>query len=96
LAEKLGDRDLTSAAVGVTSDARFEGVLSALKEPRPPAPRPTTVKASSGHDMAQGSRKAGKTVLSFDQKTNQGFDDWLVENLERIHRDWANAPKNEG
>ena len=96
LAEKIKGQDLSKAAIGDSSDARFDAVLSALKTPRAPAPRPLGLKTTSGQQLAEVKRKGGKTLLSFDQKTNEGFDEWLVENLERIHRDWAKQSKNGG
>jgi len=92
LADKIKGRDLVKAAIGANSDARFDAVLNevlgALKEPKQAAP-PQELKNIDGTQIAEVKRKGGKTLLSFDQKTNKGFDDWLVENLERLHRDWA-------
>lgn len=94
LAEKIGEKNLISAALGDTSDARFDAVLNALKKPRAPTPAPVALKTSQGTQIAEVKRKGGKTLLSFDQKVNQGFDDWLVDNLERIRADWAKTQES--
>ncbi len=90
LADKLGDRDLVDQARGDGSDARFEAVMAALRAPKRPTAPPTQIKTTAGAPMAEVARKGGKTVLSIPQKTSAGFDDWLIENLPDIHRNWQN------
>ena len=84
-------------AHGDTSDARFEAVFKALKDHRPapadpprPAARPVPIHGPNGEKIADVTRKGRKTILSFERKTAQGFDEWLAENLSEIHRDWKN------
>jgi len=90
LADKIGNRDLVVQAQGASSDARFEAVMAALRPPKRPAPakQPQQIKTTDGKPMAEVARKAGKTVLTMPQKTNAGFDDWLIANLPDIHRNW--------
>ena len=89
LADQLGDADLTAKAKGDSSDARFEAVMAALRTPRPRAAKPETVTTREGRALAQVTRRGGRTVLTMVEKDSAGFDRWLVENLDRIHRDWT-------
>ncbi|MCO8146374.1 plasmid partitioning protein RepB [Rhodovulum tesquicola] len=91
LADRIRGRDLTEAAKGETSDARFEAVMAALVRPRPPAPPPQTVRTQDGAALARVARKRGTTVVSVENRTAEGFEDWLVENLARLHREWSTA-----
>ncbi|MBL3552856.1 plasmid partitioning protein RepB [Rhodovulum sulfidophilum] len=91
LADKLKGRDLTDRAVGESSDARFEAVMAALAQPRPPAPRPRIVTAADGRALAEVARKRGRTVLSVDNGVSAGFEEWLVENLARLHGEWQDG-----
>lgn len=91
LADKVKDRDLVDQAKGDSSDARFEAVMTALRPPKAKVKTPKLVKGADGHVVAEVMRKAGKTTLTLPARTADGFDDWLVENLSEIHRDWAKA-----
>jgi ParB family chromosome partitioning protein len=86
LADRIGKRDLVNFAKGDTSEARFEAVMSALKTPTKPKPKPQQIKTAAGKALASVAKAKGKTVLNVD--TSEGFDEWLVENLQTIHRDW--------
>jgi len=90
LADKIGDGDFVKAAVGDTSDARFNAVMLATAPPKPakPAAQKTTTKV--GQTGVEVTRSATKTTLTIPATTSAGFDDWLVENLAEIHRSWAN------
>jgi ParB family chromosome partitioning protein len=88
LADKIGTHELVDAAQGQTSDARFNAVLEALKAPRAVTIAPDRIKTKLGQAEVEVTRSASKTILSLPTKTSAGFDDWLVENLPRIHRDW--------
>lgn len=91
LAKRIKGRDLTDKAQGATSDARFEAVMAALAAPRAPAPQPRSVTAADGRELARVEHKSGRTLVSVDRKTAPGFDDWLVENLAEIHRQWQQS-----
>ncbi|NIY73802.1 plasmid partitioning protein RepB [Marivivens donghaensis] len=90
LADKLKGRDMTMAALGDTSDARFEAVFTALNPPKAPAPLPETVK-SDGAEIARISRKRNATVITLPK---DGFDEWLASHLAIMHRDWKNQNGN--
>lgn len=92
LAEAVSGRDLVPVAIsgGETSDLRFEAVLAALSAPKPPAPQPEVLKAKGGVEIARTARKGGKTVLTI-TKAEEGFDQWLIENLARLHQDWKSG-----
>ena len=46
---------------------------------------------ANGGTLAQVAQKAGKTMMTLTAQTSGGFDDWLVDNLSRIHRDWIRS-----
>lgn len=91
LAERLDGRDLTGEAKGKDSDSRFQAVLSALT-PKAERPKATSrvIESDEGRPLAQLSRGGGKTRLTLDETTAKGFDDWLVDALPQLHRDWLN------
>jgi ParB family chromosome partitioning protein len=95
LADRLGSRDMTGAARGDSSDQRFEAVMTALgtADKKPKAqPRNTsrTIADAGGTPLATAQRSGGRLALKIDPKTPQAFDDWLVEHLPEIYRDWQN------
>lgn len=89
LAARLEGRDAAEVAQlarGASSDARFAAVFAALAAPRPaPDVRPLT--GADARPLAELRRARGRTVLSFTAAA-EGFDDWLVDNLERLHREF--------
>lgn len=89
LADQIGEADLTQAATGDSSDARFEAVMAALRAPRRPAP-PKAKTPLSGADGTLGevTKSGTHTVLKLNAKASKGFDDWLIEHLPEIHRSW--------
>ena len=90
LADALKGRDLVPEAKGETSDARFEAVMAALSTPRRAKAAPRSIASEDGAELAQVAHQGGRTVLRLDRKTARGFDEWLVQNLPDIHRDWKN------
>lgn len=86
--------------LGVTethgSDARFEAIFAWLSGPKPeaakPRPRPQAVDARrlTGDDGAVIAEvRPGKKGLAFEfTGAAGGFDTWLAERLEDLHRDW--------
>jgi ParB family chromosome partitioning protein len=89
LAEKYDGKDLTALAIGATSDGRFEAVMRSFKPARAAPPQPELITSEQGGVVAEVLRKSGKTVLTLSNRTSAGFDEWLVENMSGIHRDWA-------
>ncbi len=88
LAERVRGREAEAItlAVGDTSDRRFERVFSGLAVKRPAPPVPQTLTGAQGRKLGQVTHTGGRTVLSLDG--NEGFDDWLVGRIERIHREF--------
>lgn len=86
---------LIASAKGQTSDQRFEAVLAdalvRVSKPRKPKPDPSIVATEDGAKLAEVRGQGGRTVLTMDKKTADGFDDWLVTALPRIHRDWLKS-----
>lgn len=89
LARGLEGRDMVEAAQGETSDARFAAVMAALKTPPPRSPAPTPIAGAGGKQIGDMRRNNGKLTVTLDARAANGFDAWLAENIERIHRDWA-------
>lgn len=91
LAERIGGRpvkDVTALARGDSSDARFAAVFAGLAPKKAARPGPLTLKDKAGQPLAQVKRAGQKTVLTFQQAEAKGFDDWLINNFDRIHRDF--------
>ncbi len=89
LVETAG-RDVTDLAVGESSDQRFESVMRGLEQPKTPRQIPveTVIHSGTGQSIATSSRKQGRVIVTLESGNADGFDDWLVENLAEIHRDW--------
>jgi len=90
LADLIGDGDFVAAAVGDTSDARFNAVMQATVPPKAAKPAAAKTTAKVGQTGVEVTRSATKTTLTIPTKTSAGFDDWLVDNLVEIHRSWTN------
>jgi ParB family chromosome partitioning protein len=92
-AQAKGPKPLEKALVdqpGLTSDQRFEAVLTALANKAPkPAPREIVLEDGADHPIARAKKSGRKTTLTFDARESDGFEDWLIENLNQIHRDWS-------
>lgn len=76
------------------SDQRFEAALDALSgenqkpKPKPEKPAPRVVTGAKDQPLAQAKTSGRKTTLTFDAKQTDGFENWLIDNLSEIHRDW--------
>ena len=95
LAELLRDRDagdVAALAEGETSDDRFRAVLSRLAEGRrnPPISPPVMIE-DGDRKIATVSRGRGGMTIKVRRTAGEGFDEWLAENLARLHRDWVAA-----
>lgn len=79
------------AARELPSDKRFEAVTAKASAPKrqakPTAPEP--LKTEDGINL--GTLKRSKTGLSLSFTNANGFDEWLAENIDRIHRDWKSS-----
>ncbi|TKW64927.1 MAG: plasmid partitioning protein RepB [Paracoccus denitrificans] len=87
LAEGRATGDLIAAAVGHTSDARFEAVLAAVQAPKPAPLAPRRLSAANGAEIGRARKSKGKTVIEL---TGEGraFADWLIDHMTELHRDW--------
>jgi ParB family chromosome partitioning protein len=89
--------DGVAAAVGESSDARFQAVWHHLtaKPARaaPPLPReaPRVVLAEGGAPLAEASLGATTMTLKLRLAQTAGFEDWLLDNLPALLRDWQNG-----
>lgn len=93
--------DGVAAAVGETSDARFQAVWEHLTAkpatgatPLPrAAPRvaPRVVLAEGGAALAEASLSANTMTLKLRLAQTAGFEDWLLDNLPALLRDWQNG-----
>lgn len=91
LAGRIGRRpsaEVAGLADGDSSDARFEAVFAALAPRRPDQRSPEPLCGANGAALGQVARARGRTVLTLSRPDAGGFDDWLVTNMGRIHRDF--------
>ncbi|WP_375689924.1 plasmid partitioning protein RepB [Pseudooceanicola sp. LIPI14-2-Ac024] len=95
LAQHIGDRDpaeLGRALKADTSDARFEEAFALVTEKPKPAPKPAPLELKrDGRTIATAKKAGTRTTLTFDAKQADGFEDWLIENIAEIHRDWSKS-----
>lgn len=85
---------------GATSDGRFETLFGWLDTAQAPAPAPRVAKAAArnqaplkrpdGRVYGSVSRSEAGVRIEVKTKVSRGFDDWLAENIESIHRQWLN------
>ncbi len=85
--------DAVALAKGDNSDARFEAVMRGLtrKEPKPKTPKlpaAEILRGAAGQEIASANRQKGRVVVTIQTENAKGFDDWLVNNLADIHRNW--------
>lgn len=95
LAARLKGRridDVLPLAEGATSDIRFEAVLASLTQRSPsPAPDKIPLNGSSGERLGAVSRNNRATMLTIDSSRHAQFADWLIENMDEIHRSWLSG-----
>lgn len=90
LATRVKDMDvqsLVAAATGANSDARFDAVLAHMTAKPKSTPKPSLTGAD-GRSLGDISRSARATTLTFSRDKAAGFDDWLIANMDEIHRNW--------
>jgi len=84
-------------SAGLTSDERFEAALASLtgenQKPKlkAPKPKPRIVTGAGDTPLARAKTAGKKTTLTFDKTETGGFEDWLLDNLPEIHRDWLKS-----
>ncbi|MDQ7775220.1 MAG: plasmid partitioning protein RepB [Paracoccus aminovorans] len=90
LAQRLRGTDpaaAIAAAQGAGSDQRFEAVFAATAPAREPAPAAMELTDAAGHRIAEIRTGERKTVIELSGYGRE-FGEWLVENLEELHRNW--------
>lgn len=89
---RLGLDDLI-ALVNLTSgnsDARFEAALQNAKGTTTrPSPAPRVIHSINGMLLAEATRPGGRLQLRFEKKAGHGFEDWLLDHLPELHRQWG-------
>ena len=95
---ELSDGEARALAHGATSDVRFESLMTAMTLPRRraqdarakarrgTAAKPVRLTGADGAELGRARRAKDKTTLVLTGE--DGFADWLVENLGDIHRNW--------
>jgi ParB family chromosome partitioning protein len=104
MAELFGNRQSGAPMAGVlvngsdlTSDERFEAALKSLtgdnQKPKvkPARPAPRVLTGAGDAPLATAKKSGKKTTVTFDAKQTDGFEDWLLDNLSDIHRDWLKS-----
>lgn len=82
----LNEAPLIKAAAGDTSDARFEAVLAHVSARPKPVEKPVLNGATG--PLGEVSRGGKTTSFTLFRDKADGFDDWLIANMDAIHRDW--------
>ena len=90
---------MVALADGETSDLRFERLVQALslrgrrekEAERATRPAPRRLMTDQGRKLGEAKVDEKKTTLTFAAKDAAGFETWLVENIDRIHREWISA-----
>ena len=83
-----------------SSDARFEALFHyASRSSRPPAPQtvldpgpehpPQALQTPGGKALGVATRHKSGLTLRLNTPSARGFDDWLVENMPDLYRQWA-------
>lgn len=87
--------ELVVLAHGDASDDRFEAVLKAASpQDVKPAPQPKPqknhrpIRATDGTEIGQVRQNRNGLTLTIRSGRAGGFDAWLAENIDEIHRDW--------
>lgn len=93
---------MLAVAPDPTGEARFDflhqhllrrkaGHSGSAAQPKPAAPAKTqSVKGASG-PLGDARRAGGKLLLRLDLKATKGFEQWLLDELPRLHADWQAA-----
>ncbi|WP_424934809.1 plasmid partitioning protein RepB [Amaricoccus macauensis] len=79
-------KDVAALARGENSDTRFASVFGGLAPPKAAKAAPQILEGSDGAGLGQVAQARARTTLILDRKS--GFDDWLLQNMERIHREF--------
>lgn len=85
--------ELLAAITGEASDARFQALWDHLtrqgSKPTPrPLPEPRLLLAENGVALGQASFGTSALTLKLNLAQTAGFEDWLLDNLPALLRDW--------
>lgn len=82
------EAELVAAAQGDSSDARFAAVLASVTaRSEKPGPLPL---CGRGKTLGTASRGRHKTVIEL-SGDGRAFGDWLIDNIDEVHRSWLDA-----
>ncbi len=97
-----GVPETAELARGATSDERFAVLVRALSLPLKQAkgassalPAPHFLVTETGRKLGEAKLTETKTTLTFAAKDAAGFETWLVDNIDRIHREWMSTHDEE-
>ena len=102
-AEAVEARDMLAVSLAPDADSRFEDLLTWLQrrvpaeeETRQPVRTPKALLRSEEGAVFGDIKRSGSTMtLTLRSRSVDGFDDWLAENIEGIHRDWVRSKRGE-
>ncbi|MCV6597965.1 MAG: plasmid partitioning protein RepB [Mangrovicoccus sp.] len=109
LAKLMAETDTpTDEAIGManfvdakTSDERFTGLVHALSLPMRRAKEAQhspmargVLRSQAGVEVGRLQRKNGKITVTIPEENAEGFDEWLIDNFDKIHRDWLKTRGN--
>ena len=79
-----------------TSDERFEVALRCARGPRPRPERAVAqvVRSAEGTALAEVQRSGGRLTVRFEKKLD-GFEDWVLEFLPDLYRQWTEGRDSE-
>lgn len=89
LSARIQGRDtaaLRALISGASSDDRFETLFRALSPRKADRSTPSPLMGSDRLPLGLVTQRGGKTILTFSSKEAEGFDEWLVTNIETLHQ----------
>ncbi|MEM9523049.1 MAG: plasmid partitioning protein RepB [Pseudomonadota bacterium] len=97
--------DLMAVSRAQTSDQRFDALYQWLKSKeetekslknRKTISHRTPLRTSDGQALGTMTRSARGVTITLKTHVSQGFEDWLVNNIEALHHDWRRRQSQEG
>lgn len=79
-------------AADKASDERFEVALRYARGPRvrPDRPEAQVIHSADGQPLAEVLRSGGRLTIRLGKKVDRGFEEWFVEQLPDLYRQWTN------
>lgn len=93
---------MVNFATAADSDARFAGLMQALtlprrrKKVRDSTATSGVLRNRAGEEIGRLTRKSGKITMTIPEDRAEGFDEWFLENFDRIHGDWLASRSDKG